>query len=129
MAGYDNPITLRYDLASMDFGGTTTVTRAIKGPSGKQGVIRNIGVDLTEGTAWTATDGAVKVGKSGSLAAYAQLNIPTSSAANTTVDVTVDTNAVIADIPADTQVLVTLTPGTGGTLTGIGYPFLEIDWF
>lgn len=130
MAGYDNPVTLRHDLASMDFGAAAGVTtRALKGPAGKKGIIRNIGVDLSEATVFATTEGIVKVGKSGDLAAYAQLNIPTASAINTTVDESVDTNAIIADIPADTQVLVTLVEGTGAGLAGIGVPYIVVDWF
>jgi len=130
MSGYDNPIRQRIDLALMDFGAAAgNTTRAIRGPAGKKGIIRNIGVDLTEATVFATTLGQVKVGKSGALGDYAILNIPTASAINTTVDVTDDTNAVVADIPADTQVLITLVEGTGAGLAGIGYPFVEIDWF
>lgn len=127
---YDNPTSFRYDFPLMDFGAAAgTTTHAIKGPSGKKGRITNIGVSLSEATVFATTTGKVEVGLTGTLAAYGQLNIPTASAIKTTVDVTVDTNAVIADIPADTQVLVTLTEGTGAGLTGIGNPFLEVNWF
>jgi len=127
---YDNPDTLRYDLASMDFGAAVgNTTRSIKGPAGKKGRITNIGVDLTEATVFATTLGKVQVGLTGTLAAYAELNIPTASAINTTVDSTVDTNAIIAEIPADTAILITLIEGTGAGLTGIGFPFLEVAWF
>lgn len=131
MRFYDNPITLRYDLPLKDFGAAVGVeTHPIKGPAGRQGVIRNIGVDITEATVFATTLGIVQVGKAGTLGAYATLNIPTASAINTTVDESVDTDAITsAAIPADTQILITLTEGTGAGLAGQGYPYLVIDWY
>lgn len=135
MSGYDNPTSLRYDLALMDFGAAAgNTTRAIKGPEGKQGIIRNIGCDITEATVFATTLGIVQVGLSGTLDAYAVLNIPTASGASTSVDLAVDPNAISAAtlngrIPADTQVLLTLIEGTGASLAGQGFPYVEIDWF
>jgi len=135
MSGYDNPIRERIDLALHDFGGAAGVyTRPIRGPKGKQGIIRNVGVDVTTATVFATTLGKVEVGTAAAPADYAQLNIPTGVAAGSTVDVADDTNAIsgaaqAGAIPADTQVLVTLTEGTGAGLAGAGFPFVEIDWF
>lgn len=41
-----------------------------------------------------------------------------------------DTDAIIsADVPADTDIVVKLTEGTGAELAGQGVPFVIIDWF
>lgn len=131
MSGYDDPIRQRYDFPLMDFGATAGVTtHTLKGPDGYKGIIRDIGVEITEAFLDDTAEANVLVGLSGDTNAYAQCNITDGASVTTTFNVTNDTNAVLADIPADTQVLVTLTEGTDGSgVTGQGYPFVEIDWF
>ncbi len=128
---YDNPQTGVYQFASMDFGAAAgATTHTICGPAGKKGVLKDIGVALTEATIFASTLGIVQVGLSTNLDAYGQLNIATASAAQSVFNSSDDTDAVIAaDIPADTVLTVTLTEGTGAGLTGIGAPVVVIDWY
>lgn len=135
---YDNPDTCCYNFASMDFGAASGVTEhRIAGPRGKTGKVREVGVILSEIAAWTTTDGLVNVGTAADIDAYALLSITTATAINTVFSSADDTDAIIKDsngidtvtIPADGAVLVTLTEGTGGSLTGIGNPYVIIDWF
>lgn len=128
---YDNPDTYCYNFAAMDFGAAAGVTEhRIAGPAGKKGKLREIGVILSEIAAWTTTDGLVNVGTAADIDAFGLLSITTATAINTVFNTKDDTDAIIdADIPANTAVLVTLTEGTGGSLTGIGNPYVVIDWF
>lgn len=128
---YDNPDTLCYNFASMDFGAAAGVTtQRIAGPAGKQGRLREIGVCLSEATVFATTLGMIKVGTAADLDAYGLLNIPDASAVNTVVNSADDTDAIIsAAIAADAMVTVTLVEGTGAGLTGIGDPYIVIDWF
>ncbi len=136
---YDNPDTLCYNFANMDFGDTAGVTtHRIGGPSGKKGKLREIGVGVSEAFLDDATFAMVKVGTTADIDAYGLLNIPDGSAINTLVSTTDDTDAIIKDsngidtvtIPAETMVVVTLVEGTDGTgVTGKGDPFVVIDWF
>lgn len=127
---YEQPMQAMYNFASMDFGAAagTTIHR-ISGPTGHVGKLREIGVCLSEATVFATTLGFVEVGTAADADAYGKLQIPTASAINTTVNTADDTDAVIASsIPADTCILVTLTEGTGAGLTGIGNPYVIIDW-
>jgi len=128
---YDNPDTCCYYLGNMDFGAASGVTEhRIAGPAGKQGKLREISVTLSEIAAWTTTDGLVNVGTAADIDAFGLLSITTATAINTVFNTADDTDAIIdADIPANTAVLVTLTEGTGGSLTGIGDVMVIIDWF
>lgn len=127
---YDNPQTCMYNFPNMDFGAAAgATTHSISGPTGKKGVLKEIGVVTTEATVFATTLGHVQVGTSGDLDAYGKLNIATGTADNTTFNSADDTDAIIsAQIPADTAVHVTLTEGTGAGLAGQGYPYVIIDW-
>ena len=127
---YSNPQTCMYNFPNMDFGAAAgTTVHSIAGPAGKKGRITDVGVATTEVFVTATTLAHVQVGTSADADAYAKLNIPTASADNTVVNSADDTDAIIdADIPADTCVHVTLTEGTGASLTGQGYPYVIIDW-
>ena len=135
---YDNPDTCTYNFALMDFGAAAgATTHRIGGPAGKKGKVREIGVAVAEAFVTVTTLAHVQVGTAADLDAYGKLNIPTGSAINTVVNSTDDTDAIIKEsnsidtvtIPAETCVVITLTEGTGGGLTGQGNPYVIIDWF
>ncbi len=129
---YDNPRSLNYDFATMDFGAATgsPTVHKIAGPAGKQGRVIEVGVVTSEATVFATTLGTVEVGTSADADAFAKLNIATGTATNTKFNTGDDTDAIIsADIAADTLVYVTLTEGTGSGLTGQGAPYVIIDWF
>ena len=119
-----------YNFPNMDFGAASGATvHRIAGPAGKVGVLKEIGVVVSEATVFASTLGSVAVGIAADADEFGILNIPTASAQNAVVNTGVDTDAIIdADIPADTAVLVTLTEGTGASLAGQGYPYVIIDW-
>jgi len=128
---YSNPKTCVYNFPNMDFGAAAgATTHSLGGPSGMKGRLVEVGVAATEVFVTATTLAHVQVGTSADLDAYAKLNIPTASADNTVINSGDDTDAIIdADIPADTCVHVTLTEGTGASLTGQGYPYVIIDWY
>jgi hypothetical protein len=128
---YDNPFTAPYPFANMDFGGSSgATTHSICGPAGMRGKLKDIAVVITEATVFASTLGHVQVGTAADPDAYGKLNIPTASADGAVVNSAVDTDAIIdPDIPANTEIVVTLTEGTGASLAGQGVPLVFIDWY
>lgn len=128
---YDNPQSLLEKFAIMDFGAAAGVTtHYLATPAGKKGNLKDIGVVLTEVTAWTTTDGLVQLGTEADADAYAQLEIASGSLVNTNFNTGDDPDAIIdIEIPADTPLVMRLTEGTGGSLTGQGKPYVVIDWY
>lgn len=132
---YDNPNRQTYTFPVAD-AGAGTVTMKITGPKGKSGKVQDYGLhSITEAFTATTTGSVMSVGKSGTLAAYgANLAVGTAaigatkSMRNTILSLGDLNEYVPAQIPADTEVLFTITAPTGGTPAGIGTPFLTIDW-
>ena len=132
---YDNPKTLQHTFPLFNFGGGASQTISFRGPAGKKGDIEQIGVMTTEAFA-SATPGAVRVGTAADPDAYAELVIPSGTAANECFDETLDPDAIkprapdqAAQIPADQLVQVTFVNATGGGVAGQGVPFVTIRWF
>ena len=134
---YSNADKVRYQFPEMDFGASAGATvYHFQGPVGREGYLRNIGVDVTEATVFATTLGTVAVGVVDNADAYGKLNIATATADDLVFDVRDDTDCclsdastpVLATIPANTVVYITLTEGTGAGLAGKGIPFVEIDW-
>jgi len=128
---YSNPVTTRIQSgAAQDMGGTPTGF-SFKGPTGKQGTIIDVGVEVTETFACDSTEAAFKVGTTATAAAYAQLNITDGTALTDTFNIQNDTNAIIDEaLPADTQIECTPVVGVdSGTEAGIGYPYVVVAWY
>ncbi|MCK5517188.1 MAG: hypothetical protein KAI39_09965 [Desulfobulbaceae bacterium] len=129
---YDNPDTVGYNFALMDFGAASGDTlHYISGPAGKKGMLRSISIAATEIFACDATNADVKVGTVADPDAYGMLVIADATASGAVFNEGDDTDAIIsAAIPADTVVMVTLNEGTDGTaVTGQGTPHVIIDWY
>jgi hypothetical protein len=128
---YDKPLAVAYNFPNMDFGASSGATvHTIAGPAGMKGRLLDIAVGVTEVFETVTTLAHVQVGTSADADAYGKLNIPQASADNTVVNSTDDPDAIlVADIPAETAVHVTLTEGTGASLTGQGYPTVYIGWY
>ena len=129
---YSDPRAYIYqDTVETDFGAGTGTAWSFKGPSGKKGSLKNIGVHVTETFACDSTTGKVLIGTSGDPNAYGQLEIADTTAATDTFNNQDDTNAVIADaLPADTQIEVTYVQcADSGTAAGKGYAYAEVEWY
>ncbi len=129
---YSDPRAYIYqDTVETDFGAGTGTAWSFKGPSGKQGSLKNIGVHVTETFADDSTTGKVLVGTSSDPNAYGQLEIADTTAATNVFNNQDDTNAVIADaLPADTQIEVTYVQCVdSGTAAGKGYAYVEVEWY
>lgn len=122
---YDNAPVVSYNVGVVDF--ATTKTFAIKGPAGKQGKVLQIHNSVTTSYVGTTTPGAVQVGKSGELAAYGELLVG-AAGAGTAAGAAVQ-GVGSADIPADTDVLVTCKAPTGDSVAGQGHVTVAIRWF
>ncbi len=125
---YDNPQTISYSIGEYDFGAASQ-SLSVKGPSGSAGRLIDICVSATETFTSTTTEATVLIGTAGDTNAYASLGLGTTADTNAITASETSGAIIAADIPADTQVEVTLTAPTGGTPAGIGYVTITIDWF
>ena len=114
-----------------DLGDGTPEQWSFKGPAGKQGMLIDIGIHVTETFACDNTAAKIQIGSGGDLDAYGQLEIPDGTAATNCFNVQDDTDAVISQaLPADTQIEVTSVKGVdAGTEAGIGYEYVSVLWY
>ena len=114
-----------------DMGNGTAIDWSFKGPAGKQGILIDVGLHVTEAFADDATEAAIEIGNGSDADYYAKLNIPDGTAATDTFNVQDDTDAIIIEaLPADTQIEVTVTEGTdSGTAAGKGYGYVCVLWY
>ena len=129
---YSMPIPLVYtDSVAQDLGAGTGTSWSFKGPKGKQGMLKNIGIHVTETFADDQTTGKVLVGTTADPNYYGQLEIADGTANTDTFNNQDDTNCVIIEaLPADTQIEVSFIQCVdSGTAAGIGYVYFETFWY
>jgi hypothetical protein len=129
---YSDPREYLYqDALETDFGAGTGTAWSFKGPSGKQGSLKNIGLHVTETFECDQTEGAVKIGTSSDDDYYGKLNITEATAATDTFNDQNDSNAVLVEaLPADTQIEVTYVQCVdAGTAAGKGNAYVEVEWY
>ena len=129
---YSDPREYIYqDAAATDMGAGTGTAWSFKGPSGKKGSLKNIGLHVTETFAGDQVTGKVLIGTSSDPNYYGQLEIPDGTAATDCFNVQDDSNCVIIEaLPADTQVEVTYVQcEDSGTAAGIGNAYVEVEWY
>ena len=119
------------DATDTDFGAGTGTAWSFKGPKGKQGQLRNIGVHVKETFACDATTGKVLVGTAADPNAYGQLEIADGTANTDTFNNVDNTDCVISQsLPEDTQIEVTFVQCVdSGTAAGKGRAYVEVDWY
>ena len=129
---YSNPIDVVYqDAAATDFGAGTGTTWSFKGPSGKKGKLKNIGVHTTEAFECDQVAASINVGTGADADYYGKLNIAEATAISMCFNVQDDTDAIIVEaLPADTQIQVTYTQCVdAGTAAGKGNAYVEVEWY
>ena len=129
---YSDPREYSYqDALVTDFGAGTGATWSFKGPSGKQGSLKDIGLHVTETFECDQTEGAVKIGTGSDDDYYGKLNITEATAATDTFNDQNDSNAVLVEaLPADTQIEVTYVQCVdAGTAAGKGNAYVEVEWY
>jgi len=129
---YSNPIPLIYaDEKVSDFGESTIVAWSFKGPAGKQGMLKDIGIHVTETFEGNQVTGKVLVGTTADPNYYGQLEIADGTAAGDTWNNQDDTNCVLVQaLPEDTQIEVTFVGvDDSGTDAGKGYAYFETFWY
>ena len=129
---YSDPREYTYqDSLVTDFGAGTGVTWSFKGPSGKKGSLKNIGVHTTEAFECDQVAGAVNVGTGADPDYYGKLNIAEATAISMCFNAQDDTDAIIVEaLPADTQIQVTYTQCVdAGTAAGKGNAYVEVEWY
>ena len=117
--------------ANQDMGNGTPTVFSFKGPTGKQGTIVDVGIEVTETFACDSTEASFQVGTTGDANAYCQLNITDGTLLTDTFNIQDDTNAIIDEaLPADTQIECTPVVGVdAGTEAGGGYPYIVVAWY
>ena len=129
---YSNPIPLVFTNSTAgDYGAGTPTAWSFKGPSGKQGMLKDIGLHITETFNGDQVTGKVLVGTSADPNYYGQLEVTDGTAATETWNNQDDTNAVLVEaLPADTQIEVTYVGTTDtGTNAGIAFNYIETFWY
>jgi len=129
---YSNPVTTRIQSgAAQDMGNGTPTVFSFKGPTGMQGTIIDVGIEVTETFACDSTEASFLVGTTSDDDAYAKLNITDGTALTDTFNIQDDTNAIISEaLPADTQIECKPVVGVdSGTEAGIGYPYVVVEWY
>ena len=119
------------DAAATDFGAGTGTAWSFKGPKGKQGSLKNIGVHATETFECDQVAAAVKIGTGADDDYYGKLNIAEATAALPyTFNIQDDRCAIIEALPADTQIEVTYVQCVdAGTAAGKGNAYVEVEWY
>ena len=117
--------------AGQDMGNGTPTVFSFKGPTGMQGTIIDVGIEVTETFACDSTEASFLVGTTADDDAYCKLNITDGTALTDTFNIQDDTNAIIAEaIPADTQIECTPVVGVdSGTEAGQGFPYVVVEWY
>ena len=129
---YSNPVDVVYqDAAATDFGAGTGTTWSFKGPAGKQGSLKNIGVHATETFECDQTAAAIKIGTASDDDYYGKWNIAEATAATDTFNIQDDSDCIIIEaLPADTQIEVTYVQSVdAGTAAGKGNAYVEVEWY
>ncbi len=129
---YSQPIPLVFTNSTAgDFGAGTPDPWSFKGPKGKQGMLKDIGIHVTEVFNGDQVTGKVLVGSGTDGNYYGQLEVADGTAATDTFNAQDDTNAVIIEaLPADTQIEVSYTGVTDTAAnTGIGFSYVETFWY
>ncbi len=137
----------QYIIPSQAFG-AGTVTKTIKGPKGKRGIVRDILVELTANAVGTTTVPEVTVGTGSADFSYARFRLGTAVGAGyaaatyrarnlaggngltpTLEDFTGHVKLETALIAADATVVISGVAGVGGAPAGTGVITVTIDWF
>ena len=127
---YNNPQIISYNFGSVNF--ATGSTAKLKPPPGKsRGSIIDVHVSVTVLFTQVTTPGYSRIGKTGTAAYYAEVNMGAAAAGaaynfrdNKTVSRQID---LVADAVSD--VLVTFVAPTGGSPAGTGIVTVAIGWF
>ena len=130
---YSNPTATVYTNSTVgDYGDGTPVAWSFKGPTGKQGMLKDIGVHcVLEAFNGDQVTGKVLVGTTADPNYYGQLEIADGTAVGDCFNTQDDTNAVLIEaLPADTQIEVTYVGTTDtGTNIGKGFSYVEVFWY
>ena len=116
---YSNPITTRIQSGDVqDLGGTPTAY-SFKGPTGKKGMIVDVGIEVTETFACDTLEACFNVGTSSDADAYCKLNITDGTAITDTFN-----------IQNDTQIECLPVAGPdASSVTGQGYTYVVVEWY
>lgn len=128
MPTYDMALAITYSLNAVDFG-AGTVTRAIKGPKGMRGRLKEVTVSATETFTDDTTQAFVRLGISGDLDAHGEVPMGTLASGSALAGSGVTGAVLETAIPADTNLLLTCVAPTGGTPAGIGDVHATIEWY
>lgn len=131
---YSNAVTLNYSYNAQDYG-NGTITKKIRPPRGAvRGRVESIHAYASEIFNQVTTQGYTRIGVTGTLAKFAELDMG-ALAANATLSDSDQAGVLIDDGQFDLsqeavdELTLTLVAPTGGTPTGIADVDIAISWF
>ena len=103
---YSDPIVTVYSYGhDNDMGNGTPVDWSFKGPVGKKGMLKDIGIHVTEVFACDQVVASLGIGTSRDPDAYGLLNMPDGTAATNVFNIQDDTDCIISEALCKTSIL------------------------
>ena len=111
-----------------DFGAATEAL-IFRGPSGMQGTMEEVEVQAYETFNAVTTEGAVNIGSSAAGAEYVAMGLGTLADGDEQRMTDTAADLVLAALPADTDIHLTLKAPTGGSPAGKAYVQIMVNWY
>ena len=124
---YSNPSPYCFTFLH-DFGAATEAL-IFRGPSGKQGTVDEVEVIAYETFNAVSSEGAVNIGSSAAGAEYVAMGLGTLADGDEQRMTDTAADLVLAALPADTDIHLTLKAPTGGTPAGKAYVQIMVNWY
>ena len=124
---YSNPTPYCFTFLH-DFGAATEGL-IFRGPSGMQGTIQEVEVMAYEVFNAVTTEAAVNIGSAALGAEYVAMGLGTLADGDEQRMTDTAADLVLAALPADTDIHLTLKAPTGGTPTGKAYVQIMVHWY
>jgi len=101
----------------------------MRGPKGKQGTIKEIEVEAIELFTATTTEAYIRLGSAAAGYEYVNMGLGTLADGAQTRLTDVSADLVLAALPADTDIHITLVAPTGGTPGGKAHYHIMVEWY
>jgi hypothetical protein len=111
-----------------DFGAASEAL-VFRGPSGKQGSVKEIEVNAYETFTATTTEALIELGSSAGTAEYVNMGLGTLADGDEQRLTDTAADLVLEALPADTDIHLTFNAPTGGTPAGKAYVQIMIEWY
>jgi|TARA_R110002012_G_scaffold114135_1_gene260697 hypothetical protein len=111
-----------------DFGAGSEAM-VMRGPSGKQGSVKEVEVEAIETFTNTTTEAIIELGSSAGTAEYVNMGLGTLADGDQQRLTDTAADLVLDALPADTDIHITFNAPTGGTPAGKAHVHMMIEWY